>query len=73
VPVKRLQFKNILVTDKAPNNTVLLNSNKVFQITSIYIYISQNDEKSIKIVGIILKKIEPLYVIYLCNAEIMKM
>lgn len=24
VPVKRLQFKNILVTDKAPNNTVLL-------------------------------------------------
>jgi len=52
VPVKRLQFKNIVVTDKVPNNTVLLNNNKVFQITSIYI--PQNgDEESIEIIGII--------------------
>lgn len=52
VSVKRLQFKNTLLTDKVPNNTVLLNNNKIFQITNIYI--PQNgDEKSIEIVGII--------------------
>lgn len=61
VQIKRLQYKNILVTDKAPNNTVLLNNNKIFQITSIYIPENGN-KKSIKIDGIILKKIEPLYI-----------
>lgn len=60
VSVKRLQFKNTLLTDKVPNNTVLLN-NKIFQITNIYIPQNGN-EKSIEIVGIILKKIEPLYI-----------
>lgn len=61
VPIKRLQFKNTLMTDKVPNNTVLLNNNKIFQITSIYIP-QNSDEKSIEIVGNIFKKIEPLYI-----------
>ncbi|XP_036148272.1 uncharacterized protein LOC118647441 [Monomorium pharaonis] len=60
IPVVKIQLKNTILTNKSPNNTVLLNNNKILEINSIYISVNENIQ-SIKITGIILKKNEPLY------------
>lgn len=71
IPVVRIKFRNTILTKNSPNNTVLLNNNKILEINSMYIPKNENIQ-SIKITGIILKKIAPLYV-YPYSAEIMEM
>jgi len=72
IPVIRIQFKNTILKNKPPNNTILINNNKILEINNMYIPVNEKNIQSMKITGIILKKNKPLY-IHPCNTEIMKM
>lgn len=58
--IKKLKWKNAVLSIKEPNNTVLLTNNKIVQITDMYIP-STKDENSIRIVGRLLKVKDSIY------------
>ncbi|XP_074096108.1 LOW QUALITY PROTEIN: uncharacterized protein LOC141525491 [Cotesia typhae] len=69
--IKRIKFKNILLTTKSPNNTVLLKNNEVLEINKIF-RLSTDNCMLIKINGKILKKQKALFT-YPCNSEDLEM
>ncbi|XP_074113758.1 uncharacterized protein LOC141536876 [Cotesia typhae] len=71
VIIKRIKLKNVLLTTKAPNNTVLLENNEIFEIHKIFRF-SMDNSILTKISGKILKKKKPLFT-YPCNSEHLEM
>ncbi|XP_034946314.1 uncharacterized protein [Chelonus insularis] len=69
--IKRLEYKEALLTTKPPNNAVLLTDNKVFQIHNMY-QSSGNNINSIKMCGITLRKRKALYT-YPCSSNSFQM
>ncbi|XP_043263118.1 uncharacterized protein LOC122403584 [Colletes gigas] len=71
IPIKRVQYKEALLSTTFPNNTVLLNSNEIVQVCSMWI--SPNDDVNyIEITGKILRKRKALYS-YPCNSHHLQM
>lgn len=71
VIIKRIKFKNTLLTTKSPDNTVLLKNNEILQIHKIF-RLSTDNIHSVRIHGKILKKKKALFT-YPCNSENLEM
>ncbi|KAK0174954.1 hypothetical protein PV327_008742 [Microctonus hyperodae] len=71
ISIKRIKYKDALLTTKCPDNTVLLSNNTILQINEIYIPPHEN-EGSIQICGITLKIINPIFT-YPCDSNDLKM
>lgn len=69
--IKRIKFKNILLTTKSPDNTVLLKNNEVLEIHKIF-RLSMDNSILTKINGKILRKRKALFT-YPCNSEDLEM
>lgn len=67
--IKKLRYKNFIITAKSPNNTVLLMNGKILQINSIC---TDLEENTIHISGIILKIIKEMFT-YPSNSAPLKM
>lgn len=67
--IKKIRYKNTIITTKSPNNTVILLNGKILQVNSIYTHSSENE---IQISGINLKIIKPIFE-YPCNSSTLKM
>lgn len=68
INIKRLRFKNVLITTKSPNNTVLLSNDKIIQINNIYLPENRTQLKHIEICSDILKKKKSMYN-YPCDSK----
>jgi len=68
--IKKLKWKNAVLSTKEPNNIILLNNGKIVLITDMYIP-SMKDENSIRIVGRLMKIKDSIYV-YPFPSEILK-
>ncbi|KYN10867.1 hypothetical protein ALC57_16994, partial [Trachymyrmex cornetzi] len=68
INIKRLRYKDVLITTKSPNNTFLLSNGKIIQINNIYLSENQSQLKYIKICGDILQKRKCIYN-YLCESK----
>ncbi|KYQ53228.1 hypothetical protein ALC60_07631, partial [Trachymyrmex zeteki] len=67
--IKKIRYKNFIITIKSPNNTIILINGKILQINSIY---THSDENEIQISEIILRIIKPIFE-YPCNSKSLKM
>lgn len=71
ITIKRLTFKQSIITSKAPNNTVLLLDGTILEIKRIFMP-ENSTVQSIKLQGMIIQKIGPM-LSYPCNSEDLQM
>ncbi|XP_067206952.1 uncharacterized protein [Linepithema humile] len=69
--VKKIKYKQVIITTKSPNNTVLLNNKILMNIDAMHVPPNENDTR-IVLTGTALRIIEPMFT-YPCNSETLKM
>jgi len=72
VIIKKLTYKNALLSLKSPDNAVLLNNGKILMIDNMYNLLNHLNSSKIDITGTLLKIKSPIF-IYPCNSKSLNM